>query len=147
MSKPLIINKYFGSGPLSKLLAQARALTGLDEQVQALLPEPLKPHCRVLAQHDLVLVIATDSPVWAARLRFHAPKLIKQLSKQQSVALRTVRIRVKPPEKTATSPVKGRSGQRQGRLRAASLQQAALTVSDPRLKSALLKLASRQDTP
>ena len=36
MSKPLIINKYFGSGPLSKLLAQARALTGLDEQVQAL---------------------------------------------------------------------------------------------------------------
>ena len=143
MRKPLTIKKLLGSGPLASLLAKARALTVLDAQVRDLLPAPLQPHTQVLAIHDQTLILAADSPVWAARLRFHAPKLVKQLSKSQTVTLRTVRIRVRPSEKTTTSPVKVHSGNRQGRLRAASLKQAALSVSDPQLKSALLRLASR----
>ncbi|MBT8116406.1 MAG: DUF721 domain-containing protein [Gammaproteobacteria bacterium] len=143
MNKPLKVNKLLRSGPLSPLLARARGLVALDEQVHALLPVPLQPHCHVLSLHDRILVLAADSPVWAARLRFHAPKLVKQLSRQQTVAVRTVRVRVRPPEKTITSARKKPSGQKQGHRRAAELKQAAQTVSDPRLKSALLKLSRR----
>jgi hypothetical protein len=143
MNKPLKVNKLLRSGPLSPLLARARDLVALDEQVHALLPLPLQPHCHVLSIHDRILVLAADSPVWAARLRFHAPKLVKQLSRQQTAAVRTVRIRVRPPEKSITSTSKQPSGLKQGPHRAAALQQAAQNVSDPRLKSALLRLSRR----
>lgn len=143
MNKPLKVNKLLRSGPLSPLLARARNFEVLDEQVRALLPLPLQPHCHVLTLHDRTLVLAADSPVWAARLRFHAPKLVKQLSRQQSVVIRTARVRVIPPEKTTTSARKQPSGQKLGHRRTAALRQAAQTVSDPRLKSALLRLSRR----
>lgn len=143
MNKPLKISKLLGNGPLSPLLAQARDIAALDAQARQLLPPALQPHCHVLSVRDQVLVLSADSPVWAARLRFHAPKLVKQLSRQQTVTVRTFRIRVIPPEKTATSTVKHASGQPPDRIRAAALAQAAETVSDPRLKSALLKLSKR----
>ena len=144
MNKPVKVNNLLRSGPISSLLARARKLQDLDAQVRALLPDALQPHCHVLSLHDRVLVLAADSPVWAARLRFHAPKLVKQLSRQQMVAVRTIRVRVRPPEKTITSAGKPAPDQKQGHLRAAALKQAAQTVSDARLKSALLRLSSRR---
>ena len=143
MNKPLKIGKLLGTGPLSPLLAQARGIATLDAQVQQLLPAALQPHCHVLSVRDQVLVLSADSPVWAARLRFHAPKLVKQLSAQQTVTAHTFRIRVIPPEKTATLAVKRASGRPPDRIRAAALAQAAETVSDPRLKTALLRLSKR----
>ena len=143
MNKPVKVNNLLRSGPISSLLARARKLQELDAQVHAMLPVALQPHCHVLSLHDRILVLAADSPVWAARLRFHAPKLVKQLSRQQVVAVRTVRIRVRPPDKTMTSNSKSVRDQHQGHLRAAALKQAAQTISDPRLKSALLRLSRR----
>ena len=143
MNQPVKINNLLRSGSISKLLGQARMLHTPDEQVRAQLPDNLQPHCQVLSLHDRTLVLATDSPVWAARLRFHAPRLVKQLTRQRIMSVRNIRVRVTPPEKTMTSARKIAPGQEQGRLRAAALKQAAQTVSDPRLKSALLRLSRR----
>ncbi|MDX1697493.1 MAG: DUF721 domain-containing protein [Thiohalobacterales bacterium] len=143
MPKPRAIKKLLTSGSLSPLLARARALTELDQRLQDLLPPALRPHCHVLSLHDRALILAADSPVWAARLRFHAPKLAKALSRGRAVSFSTVRVRVIPPEKSVTSDVSRTPVRRQGTVRASALRQAAQTVSDPRLKSALLKLSRR----
>jgi hypothetical protein len=88
-------------------------------------------------------VLAADSPVWAARLRFHAPQLVKQLSISQTMKLRTVRIRVRPPERII--PVESRKTMpKRSKNSTAALQQLAETVSDAGLKTALLRLANRQ---
>ena len=118
----------------------------LQVLVQNLLPEPLNTHCRVLAVRDETLILATNSPVWAARLRFHAPLLVKQLSDRGTVKLRTVRVRVRPPEKAlAPPPVRRQAALRPGKSGVAALQQAAQTISDPGLKTALLRLANREN--
>jgi hypothetical protein len=115
MNIPLKINKLLNSGSQSRLLARARLLADLDAQLQTLLAPPLQQHCRVLALREPVLVLAADSPVWAARLRFHAPQLIRQISLPRSLRLRSIRVRVRPPEAsgaTALKPVRRRGHRR-----------------------------------
>ncbi|HYQ71782.1 MAG TPA: DUF721 domain-containing protein [Gammaproteobacteria bacterium] len=137
------INKLLGTGPLAGLLGQARDLRKMEARLAAILPTPLDAHCHILSIRNSVLVLAADSPVWAARLRFHAPQLVEQLTPRDSVKCYTIHVRVRPPETSpppqARIPVTGRPG-RQG---VAALQQAAQSVSDPELKTALLRLASR----
>jgi hypothetical protein len=144
MNNPLQINKLVHS-KYACLVSRARTLMDLEALLQKLLPAPLKEHCRVLAIRDETLILATSSPVWAARLRFHAPLLLKQLSNQQAMKLRTVRVRVRPPEKAAAPP-RRQAALRPGKAAATALQQAAQTISDPGLKTALLRLANRHNS-
>ena len=144
MNNPLKINKLLG-GKYASLVARAKVLMELEVLLHKLLPAPLKEHCRVLAIRDETLVLATNSPVWAARLRFHAPLLVKQLSDHQTVKLRTVRVRVRPPEPHSPPP-RRQAALRPGKAGATALQQVAQTISDPGLKTALLRLANRQDS-
>ena len=144
MNNPLQINKLLG-GKYACLVTRARTLMELEALLHELLPAPLKEHCRVLAIRDETLVLATSSPVWAARLRFHAPLLVKQLSDYQTVTIRSVRVRVRPPEKHSPPP-RRQAALRPGKAGAAALQQVAQTISDPALKTALLRLANRQNS-
>ena len=143
MNQPLKIKHLLGSGRLADLLARTRDLRQLDALLAELLPDPLDSHCRVLSISKSVLVLAADSPVWAARLRFHAPQLVRQLAQRRPAMRYSIHVRVRPPETalpvTLRKPVAGRPG-RQG---VAALQQAAQSVSDPELKTALLRLAER----
>ena len=143
MNNPLQVKKLLGGSQYSRLVSQARALLGLDGLIQELLPDALKTHCRVLSVRDETLVLAADSPVWAARLKFHSSQLVKQLNRQQTVKLRTVRIRVRPPEKQLETERRN-TPLKLGINSATALRQAADSISDPDLKSALLRLANRQ---
>jgi hypothetical protein len=143
MSNPLKIRKLLGGSQYSRLVSQARSLMALEVSLQELLPEPLNAHCRLLAIREETLVLAADSPVWAARLRFHAPQLVTQLRHTQSVKLRTIRVRVRPPERNVATEHRKTTIQCSKESKA-SLQQVAQTISDPGLKTALLRLANRQ---
>lgn len=143
MNSPLQINKLLLGSQYSRLVSQARALMALETLLQALLPEPLKAHCRLLAIREDTLVLAADSPVWAARLRFHAPQLVKQFNRNQTVKLHTFQIRVRPPERIVPTQ-RRKSMSRRSKNSTTALQQVAQTVSDPGLKTALLRLANRQ---
>ncbi|MGD8843796.1 MAG: DUF721 domain-containing protein [Gammaproteobacteria bacterium] len=101
MNKPLKINEIIGKRVQSRLVSRARALMDLDAQLQHLLPDTLRPHCRLLAVNGTTLVLAADSPAWAARLRFHTHQLARQLTPPGGVKLRGIRIRVRPPQKSA----------------------------------------------
>ncbi|MGB5540136.1 MAG: DUF721 domain-containing protein [Gammaproteobacteria bacterium] len=101
MDKPLKINEIIGTHAQSRLVAQARLLMNLEAQLQQLLPDPLQAHCHLLAVNGKILVLAADSPAWAVRLRFHTHQLVKKLTLPGGVSLRSIRIRVRPPETTA----------------------------------------------
>ena len=146
-SAPARIGKLLGRSEASRLLAQARALGELDALVKRLIPSPLNGYCRVLSLRDTTLVLAAASPVWAARLRFHTPLLVKQLSNHPAVKVRTIQVRVRPPD---SPPVAANKLSRLRQLsagNAATLRQTARSVSDPGLKAALTKLASRKKNP
>lgn len=100
MNKPLKINEIIGNRIQSRLVTQARALMALDAQLQQQLPDALRTHCRLLAVNGTTLVLAADSPAWAARLRFHTHQLVRELTPPGGVRLRGIRIRVRPPEKS-----------------------------------------------
>jgi len=141
MKKPLKINKLL-NGNLARLRARAHMLSKFEARLHNLLPAPLQPHCRLLAiREDNTLVLAADTPAWAVRLRFHAPQLVKQLSSRQNVTRFTVRVCVRPL--TPARAVPELPPIRRSAQGAAALQQAAYSISDPLLKTALLKLAGR----
>ncbi|MFV1972366.1 MAG: DUF721 domain-containing protein [Thiohalobacterales bacterium] len=145
-NKPLRINTLLGKSGMARLLSRARALRKLDAELHELIPPPLNDHCHTLSVRDGTLVLAADSPVWAARLRFQSSQLVKQLSSAQTVNLRTVRVCVRPPESRRTA----RASRKQSpvsRKHSHTLKQAAREVTDPGLRAALLKLASRHTTP
>jgi hypothetical protein len=145
-NKPLRINTVLGNSAVARLMSRARALGQLDAELHQLLPPPLNHHCRILSIRDDTLVLAADSPVWAARLRFQATQLVKQLSKSRTVNLRTVRVRVRPPESRYTTRPANRHTP-VSRKHSHALKQAAREVTDPGLKAALLRLASHHTAP
>jgi hypothetical protein len=142
MKQPLKINKLLGKGRLSSLLSRSRDLMETGTLLAELLPAPLNAHCRLLSIRNTVLVLAADSPVWAARLRFHAPQLEKMLTQRLAANRYTINVCVRPPE-TALERQPHKPVKRPGRQGITALQQAAQIVSDPELKTALLKLANR----
>jgi hypothetical protein len=142
MNLPIKFSKLKKSGPLMQLLARARVLAALDRQLKHLLEVPLRDHCQVLALHDRQLVVAADSPAWAARLRFHSPQLARKLSRDLPVPVRSVRIRVLPVSGEAPPAGHPATVRRRGPEGKRALLQAVQTVSDPELKTALRNLAS-----
>jgi hypothetical protein len=145
-NKPFQIADLLNRSEASRLLSRARALRELDALVHDLIPSPLNRHCRVLSVRDNTLVVAADSPVWAARLRYQTSQLVKQLANDTSVKLRTVQVRVRAcdsPRSSGIAHVQPPLSKRNSIV----LKQAARSVTDAGLKAALLRLASRQRRP
>jgi len=145
MIKPSRINKLTGGSRYTQLLSRAREQIALDKLLHDLVPAPLNEHCRILTISGTSLILAADSPAWAVRLRFLTSRLITQLVRYKPVKIRTVSVRVKPAARPA-SPNRRQTAPKRTPHGAAALKQAAQTISDPALKSGLLRLASRHTT-
>lgn len=128
----------------SSLTAQVRQLAVLEQQVRTCLPADLAEHFQVAGLRDGCLRLATDSPAWAARLRFQAPRLVQQLTLQGTTGLRSVQVRIIPPSKQPMPPV------RKVHLAAENallLEQTAQAIEDPELAQALRRLARHRTGP
>jgi hypothetical protein len=71
--------------------------------VQARLAPPLDQHCRYADLDNGRLTLVTDSPVWAARLRFLAPELLTGLHETHGV-IKECRVRVQPTSLPTRAP-------------------------------------------
>jgi hypothetical protein len=125
------------------ILERARRLQHLEKAVLQLLPENLSAHCKVLNLKSEILVLATSSPAWAARLRFAAPNLLKQLECQLALTttIRTIQVKIDPETVEIQSLKK-----QQPKLSLASgtlLAQTANSVNHPALQEALYRLAAK----
>jgi hypothetical protein len=140
-SKPAILNELLtaSSDSLASIFAHARRLARIQVQLRAGLPGSLASHVIVANADDSTLVIHTDSPAWAARLRYQIPVILDLAKEKCALAsIHNVRIKVKiPAEDSVTSAREPVLSERARR----TLLQSAESTEDPELQASLRRLA------
>ena len=131
------ISSHNALSTLGKRLSSQQVLLA---QVRALLPTPLSGQLQAAVLETRTLSLFVDSPVWASRLRYLAPELIRHL-KRQDLIVDQVRTRIIPGQ------LKRRAASGGNRLQlsaqsAEQLRQAAATLTDEPLRDAMLRLSS-----
>ena len=122
------------------LLERAQKLLRLEQTVLQLLPEDLSLHCRVLNLRSKALIVSAPSSAWAARLRFAAPELVRQLRSRYALDVETLQIRIRP-QTPENRPV--RHTQPKLSLESANLlAQTAQNIEHRGLQEALVRLAA-----
>lgn len=141
INKPQSLGTFFRNDRhLRALLEQLHGQSDLLLQVQAQLPEPLRPHCHATHVQDGQLVLFTDSPAWVMRLRFCTAQILAGLRTSQP-NLRGVRVRVQLPQRQPRPPQKRARLSENARRH---LQEAAAGLEQGPLQAALERL-SRND--
>lgn len=158
-SRPHPINSLFGDAAktdrvsLSKIQQRAIMLLKLNRAVSVLLPELLRPWCRVANVRQGVMVLETANASWKIRLRYEQPQLLSALRAQILPSLSSIDIRINPSlaRKQALNAQNNDSGRQYHRpfgekTRQLSVQSAAsirhvAARSEGKLKNALERLA------
>ncbi|HHM05392.1 MAG TPA: DUF721 domain-containing protein [Gammaproteobacteria bacterium] len=126
--------------PLAHLICHARRLDRITKLLAALLPQPLAGHCRAGNVVGTSLVIVSDSPVWAARLRFLTTELLTRLNEERDLPpLTRLRIKVVPPLQEPGLSPRPRLGL--SPKAGAVINDAADCINNPKLSSALRRLS------
>ncbi|UCQ45093.1 DUF721 domain-containing protein [Edwardsiella piscicida] len=83
-------------GILKNVQQRAVALLRLDRAVQALLPAPLKPFCRVANFRQGILVLEVANASWLMRLRYEQSSLLSALRGEILPSLSSIDTRINP---------------------------------------------------
>jgi len=111
------------------------------DAIRDALPGDLRNHCiHAAAQNDNELVIHTTSPVWATRLRFVAPELVRAIPELSPSTRITVRIASIPDNRQHTQSPR-RTEPRLSPEARRHLLEAADDVANADLAAALRRLA------
>ena len=135
------VKQYFASdSALSSLQARLTAQDTLKLRVQKLLPAPIDEQIENAVMHSRTLTLWVNSPVWASRLRYLAPQLLRQL-KQEGIILDRIQPRIQVQE--VQRPFRRRPS-RKIQLSSGSaevLRQTADALQDRPLREALMRLS------
>ncbi len=123
------------------VLERARSLQRLERAVLGVLPQDMAAHCSVMNLKKETLVLGVRSPAWASRLRFAAPRLLKQLQCQLSLEVRRLDVRVIPEREEIPLPSRRPVGMSLDN--ATLLARTADSVDHPQLREALYRLAAK----
>ena len=129
------------SDTLSNLCNHIEKLSKLQIKLCSQLDSPLNQHVTVADYQQKTLVLHTDSPAWAAKLRFKTPDILVVL-KNDLTDIQTIRIKViptnpattKPPPSTKISPDT-----------ANLIRQVADNIPDTALRSVLFNIAKNSE--
>jgi hypothetical protein len=110
----------------------------LDQNLKFYLPEPLKSHCWPAGITGNQLNLVTDSSTWATQLRYQQQQILKQINTDLGLKLIKMRIRISARQvyRRKVWPARHLS-QKSAEL----IKQGAMSVPDPDLRAALLRLA------
>ncbi len=124
---------------LATLYQRSSELQIFHEKLKAKLHPPLCDHF-ILANIDHnTLTVHTDSPAWAARLRFKTADILDYARKLCApISLRTMRIKVVPPER---HPKTTKRAVKLSRKNARLILETANSITDPALRAALTRLS------
>jgi hypothetical protein len=142
---PISIGSYLHSRQsrqLTGLLQHAEWLTHLSRQIRKHLPPELASRCEVIEYNANYLILLTDSPVWAARLRYASAELQQRLVAAEALQVRRIKVRVSPTGRSEP-PLKHQAAPRLSAENARLLRQTAQAVGDRKLAAALCRLAGR----
>ncbi|MEJ2593485.1 MAG: DciA family protein [Candidatus Thiodiazotropha sp.] len=130
------ISSHATLATLGQRLSRQRALL---DQVRGLLPSPLSTQLQAAVLEARTLSLFVDSPVWASRLRYLAPELMRKL-KQQDLIVDQVRTRI-VPESRRSNATRGRQRLQLSAQSAEQLRQTAVALTDEPLREAMLRLS------
>lgn len=127
------------NGPLPDLFSHAAQLLKLQQKIRNELTAPLSEHLYVANLTTRIMTLYTDSPAWAAKLRYSISSILNIAQTKCGLSeLRSIRIRVIPPEINITN--KKRKLELSDQARRLILNSAD-SANDPRLRSSLLRLS------
>jgi hypothetical protein len=143
VARPLPLRRLFvSSDRLKDLLGRIRQNEAMTARVRALLPVDLAAHLVAALLQDGRLLLLASSPAWASRLRFSVPQLRHGLAK-----IRDIRVAVLPEThaKPRRPQVKAWRTPTFSAEVAEQIRAVAATLTDPQLKSAMLRLAAHSE--
>ena len=137
---PKSVHNLLNSKPtLRRLQLELNAHEALLTGIRRLLPGDLAPHCVFAHLRDGQLLIHVDSAVWATRLRFFAPQLVRLVADEHpSVTEVSVRLLVDNRRQARRRPPAYRSD-----FAAQVVEDSATGIGDARLQAAMLRLGRR----
>ena len=122
---------------LNHLEHEINAQRALLAEIRRLLPGELAAHCVSARLHGQRLVLHTDSPVWASRLRFMASELLSLLENRDR-SLREIKIKLLPARSPGT---KRRAPARRSHTAGDIVADSAEHVESAALREALQRLS------
>jgi hypothetical protein len=135
---PKSVRRLLKDKPTLKFLElEISAQKALLENVRRLLPGDLADHCVAAQKRDQQLILHTDSPVWATRLRYSSPQLLGLLQPSHS-SLREVKIKLVLPRSVTRRRL---PGARHSNTAAAIIHDSAEDTKQPQLREALERLS------
>jgi hypothetical protein len=140
------VKQYLASDSvLTSLQARLVAQNTLKERVQKLLPTPIDEQIESAVMQSRTLTLWVNSPVWASRLRYLAPQLLRQL-KQEGFILDRIQPRIQVAE--TRKQIRRRIGRKiqLSHGSAEALRHTADSLQDRPLREALMRL-SRHSGP
>lgn len=127
--------------PLRALFDQAQRIDHLQRVLEGQLQPAAREHCRVASWRDGCLLLIISDGHWATRMRYQQRRLQRQLQALEEFAnLTKIIFKVQPSRSAGRNPSQGAA---LSAYAAESLQSTAEGISDPRLRAALERLASR----
>ena len=122
---------------LKSLELEINAQNALLQQVRQFLPGDLMERCRAAQIRDQRLVLHTESPVWATRLRYLAPQLLSLL-RHEHPGLTGVTVKVLLERQSCTTR---QNAARRSDVAAAIIHESARDTKHPALRAALERLS------
>jgi len=128
---------------LNRLISQARILTDVKIIINQVIDYQIAEHTDVAKIQGGLLTLICDSSVWATRLRYMEPQIIKKLH-QFSMLKKLQKIEIKVRPSTFKPPEQQEKPKRRAELSqnaANKIVNDSEAISDPALQNALKKLA------
>ncbi|MDH5484007.1 MAG: DUF721 domain-containing protein [Gammaproteobacteria bacterium] len=123
-----------------KIQQQALLLEKLTRLIHAALPANCKSHTQVAGIRENQLILVTDSPVWAAKLRLYTQNILQVMEEHGQLSINRIQIKQAQPKRIPEPvPVKTRHLQKAS---ANMIKKTADGIDDPALQEALYKLAN-----
>lgn len=136
---PRSVRRLLNDKPtLKRLQLELSAQRALLNAVRRCLPDEIQPHCVAAQKRDRLLILHTDSAVWATRLRYLAPKVVSLLHNDYP-SLREVKVRlfIAPGQRKPSPHVARRSD-----AAAQIIHDSARETKQPQLQAALRRLGN-----
>jgi hypothetical protein len=135
---PKSVRQLLKSKPaLKQLELEISAQKALLSDIRRHLPAELAPHCLAAQLKRDRLVLHTDSPVWATRLRYSAPQLASLLQETHP-GLREIKVRVlisRQPRRTRCPKAQHSD------VAADIVRSSAGDIEQPQLREAMMRLS------
>jgi hypothetical protein len=126
---------------IGRLIQHIEFLKGLEQRLLPFLDPPLNKHCTIANYVNDTLILHTDAPVWASRIRYNTPQILLFMQNECDLAtLKTIRIKAIPARFSNT-----RSPDNSWKLEehtANLIRQAAAATTDEPLRQSLQKISS-----